>query len=472
MLYSVFVFILLVLLSGAIAYLGDYIGRYLGKKRLTVFGLRPKHTAIFSTIITGMLISFLVLMFLTFINKEFKTVVFHGQQIMKNNVELEKQSKILFASNKNLKTSNDILRNSQKDLKLKSSKLEKEARELYIKYNQRKKELERAQNAKKAAEIRISTLKLDIQKQQKELKATYAKDIQMTKLLREKQASLDKNKIELDKQVKDLNTVKLQLSDAKTNLDNTLKSLNIANLELENYTQLRLNNVIIRQDDEIIRGVISNKQSLSGIEKDLAALITDARVVCGQLNKRVTGKDQKSTSMILAYKSEKGEIILWDEASLISQMAKTIKDNSNDNDSFVIISSAGNFTQPDLEKDPIVAQMKLHEDVLIYKKDALVVSKYFDGKLNEPYIFSDVYSFMNTDLPETLLKAGFVPVQQSIINNNATNITSKIEVLLNVTKDIKNTDSMCVLNVYAKTDLYSANIYSPNNFNFEVLKVK
>src|ERR671930_96539 len=47
----------LLAVSGLIAYVGDLLGRRMGKKRLTVFGLRPKHTAILSTIVTGVLIA-------------------------------------------------------------------------------------------------------------------------------------------------------------------------------------------------------------------------------------------------------------------------------------------------------------------------------------------------------------------------------------------------------------------------------
>lgn len=50
-------FLFIVVVSGLIAYVGDYIGRRIGRKRLTIFGLRPKSTAILFTIITGAVIA-------------------------------------------------------------------------------------------------------------------------------------------------------------------------------------------------------------------------------------------------------------------------------------------------------------------------------------------------------------------------------------------------------------------------------
>jgi uncharacterized protein (DUF3084 family) len=42
---------------GLIAYTGDVLGRRMGKKRLSAFGLRPKHTAVLFTVVTGVLIA-------------------------------------------------------------------------------------------------------------------------------------------------------------------------------------------------------------------------------------------------------------------------------------------------------------------------------------------------------------------------------------------------------------------------------
>lgn len=47
----------LVLTGGAIAFIGDRLGTKIGKKRLSIFGLRPRHTSIIITIITGICIT-------------------------------------------------------------------------------------------------------------------------------------------------------------------------------------------------------------------------------------------------------------------------------------------------------------------------------------------------------------------------------------------------------------------------------
>ena len=47
----------LVLLSGVLAYLGDVLGMRIGKRRISLFGLRPRDTSRVITAFTGILIS-------------------------------------------------------------------------------------------------------------------------------------------------------------------------------------------------------------------------------------------------------------------------------------------------------------------------------------------------------------------------------------------------------------------------------
>ena len=59
--YGIFLIIALVIVSGVIAYIGDIVGRRMGRKRLSLFGLRPRHTAIAISVVSGMLITIFTL---------------------------------------------------------------------------------------------------------------------------------------------------------------------------------------------------------------------------------------------------------------------------------------------------------------------------------------------------------------------------------------------------------------------------
>jgi hypothetical protein len=54
------VVLIIIVLAGGIAYVGDRVGHQVGRKRLTLFGLRPKYTSTIVAVGTGMLIALIV----------------------------------------------------------------------------------------------------------------------------------------------------------------------------------------------------------------------------------------------------------------------------------------------------------------------------------------------------------------------------------------------------------------------------
>ena len=58
---SIIFIVVTIAVSGFVAWAGDTLGRVLGKKRITLFGMRPKRTSIVIAVITGMLITALTI---------------------------------------------------------------------------------------------------------------------------------------------------------------------------------------------------------------------------------------------------------------------------------------------------------------------------------------------------------------------------------------------------------------------------
>ncbi|MGV3721785.1 MAG: DUF3084 domain-containing protein, partial [Actinomycetota bacterium] len=80
--------LLLLVLCGFIAYMGDLLGRRLGKKRLSVFGLRPKHTAILLTVVTGVVIAAVTFGIAVISVPGFRNVVTQGERLTAQNARL------------------------------------------------------------------------------------------------------------------------------------------------------------------------------------------------------------------------------------------------------------------------------------------------------------------------------------------------------------------------------------------------
>ncbi|MFA4905414.1 MAG: DUF3084 domain-containing protein [Candidatus Margulisiibacteriota bacterium] len=68
--------IVLLIVSGVVAYVGNYIGRFFGKRRLSIFGLRPRQTATIFTVLSGVLIALITFGSVLLISRDARTALF------------------------------------------------------------------------------------------------------------------------------------------------------------------------------------------------------------------------------------------------------------------------------------------------------------------------------------------------------------------------------------------------------------
>jgi len=80
-LFGFFIIILIIVFGGGLALLGDRVGMKVGKKRLTLFGLRPKYTSMIITVLTGFFIAGLTLLILTLMSEYVRTAIFELRNI-------------------------------------------------------------------------------------------------------------------------------------------------------------------------------------------------------------------------------------------------------------------------------------------------------------------------------------------------------------------------------------------------------
>ena len=95
-------FLLLIPLAGFIAWAGDRIGHKTGKRRQSLLGLRPRHTAMVFTIGSGMAIALVSFGLFYALSETFRVVVRDGAELYRHNRELKaenaKQAQLLKVS--------------------------------------------------------------------------------------------------------------------------------------------------------------------------------------------------------------------------------------------------------------------------------------------------------------------------------------------------------------------------------------
>lgn len=79
--YGLYLIAVLVLVGGVIAYIGDQVGRFVGRRRLTLLGLRPRHTSFLITVLTGVSIVAASIATLTWLSNDVRTALFEMREI-------------------------------------------------------------------------------------------------------------------------------------------------------------------------------------------------------------------------------------------------------------------------------------------------------------------------------------------------------------------------------------------------------
>ena len=91
---GIILILVLILMGGAIAFIGDRLGSKVGKKKLTLFGLRPKHTSTVVTIVTGILIVTATFGILTAASQDVRTALFGMEKLKAQMAGLQHEAKI------------------------------------------------------------------------------------------------------------------------------------------------------------------------------------------------------------------------------------------------------------------------------------------------------------------------------------------------------------------------------------------
>ncbi|NLB83099.1 MAG: DUF3084 domain-containing protein, partial [Synergistaceae bacterium] len=147
----------LVVVSGVLAYLGDVLGMKIGKKRISLFGLRPRDTSRVITAFTGVLISIAILITMSVISENVRTALFSmkflSSQLQTLTLDLQKSrneaqlSAInLLDSEKKLKEQQEMLVSVQKELESTRPLIEETQKNLQ-ELRQEKVQLEREKTA-------------------------------------------------------------------------------------------------------------------------------------------------------------------------------------------------------------------------------------------------------------------------------------------------------------------------------------
>ena len=128
--YGIVLILVLIITGGVIAVIGDRVGTKVGKKRLSLFGLRPRHTSTIVTIVTGFVITTLTFIILAAASENVRTALFGMEQLNRSMRETEEKLKDASAELTSARAEQAAADKALADLKGSVRSLEEEAEKL------------------------------------------------------------------------------------------------------------------------------------------------------------------------------------------------------------------------------------------------------------------------------------------------------------------------------------------------------
>lgn len=339
--------VVLVLTGGVIAFIGDRLGSKVGKKKLSLFGLRPRHTSILVTIITGILITTVTFGILAIASKDVRTALF-GMNKLKAELN-EKQSMIEEASGALVNVKNDL--NTTKE-----------------EYAKSKKDLEETQEDLEIAQ-------------------------QAAELLRQEQVALQNRNQELWSDNQTLIEHNQSLAENNQFLLANNESLKADNLELEKTNNdlqegienIRERPIIYRVGELLASGVIKKTDDPVKIQNDLNQIIVLA--------------NSKIIDRLGTEGSKDGVWIYPIEYQKAMDRLKQAK-----GDTVIRLIVAANL----VKGDPVLTELEMHPNRVVYQENEFVYQKIYnvpiDGS-NSEMLISDFLRNVNM----TAINNGILP---------------------------------------------------------------
>ncbi len=267
MLYGLVILAVLGIMGGVIAYVGDKLGTRIGKRKITLFGLRPKHTSILVTIVTGMLIAATTLGVMSILSENVRVALFGMQQLK---AEMASLTNEIDVKNKALEAGKFALDRRNEELK------------------------------KLGIEVQEKSAELD------EVQAGY--DGMHGELMTVQQAYsyAQSNLLKAQGEIKDLETTKAELNKHIENLQVQTKRLE------EGIVHIREGQVLFRVGEVLSGAVVKPNLTEAEAGSVLTSIINDTN---GLILMRINSTDQNK-EMILVSKTN------FDEATRILAAAK------------------------------------------------------------------------------------------------------------------------------------------------------
>lgn len=486
MTYTIIFVVVVVVVSGLIAYLGDLLGRRMGKRRLSLFGLRPKHTAIVMTTITGMVIAFLTIASLLAISSSLRDMFFHAEQLVKDN-------KIYQIKNGELRDQNIRLSSSR-------TTLTREVVEKTKQVQSAREEVQRAMNARDAARSRVDDLENKIKIEQAELrdlretgqltkaqlkdisnrlKVRVAELLRRKAELREKDTELAQKENDLAAKTRDLNLKIAALDKAEIDIKKAEATINDYEKTICAQKDLRdklvkttkrylTNDVVLPQGQELSRTVVDCTISPQKIHDELISLLDKAN---SEAKESKAGSSEGGHAIRLVYDDTTSGQWVDNEQLCIDSAVNAIVQQGREGPVHGVLVRVV-VVNNTLKGETAPSVLNLYWNHLAFQRGESIASRNVDGKQSEGRILLSVLDLLRQDVRMSAQDKGVVPVAGPDPEKAAQPISEdQLDRVMELVSEIRSQNKRVDVRAVARTDIYQSGPLTLDNIDFTISNI-
>ena len=323
-----FMLIVLAVMGGLIAYLGDKIGSKVGKRKIKLMGLRPKYTSILVTIMTGISIAVVTLGVMSVLSENARVALFGMNKLRQQQHVLEEQRDRLLAEAdklaREMQEKNDLLADNEVKLASQEEQLDGANDRLRLTLL----DLEQVQAARDDASAQLGIVQTAFNQVHADL-ATAQGEIE-------------------------------ELEHTKAGLTKTVAALDERNRLLnESMLTVREGTVLFRVGEVLSSSVLTAGQSQDETRSQLSGIMVN---INNMIRQRLNITDEKA---VLLYISP-------------DEFERTVQELSNSpKDSKLIrVTAAGNI----ITGEPALVHVNVYDNNLVYNRGREVYTEYFTSE--------------------------------------------------------------------------------------------
>jgi uncharacterized protein (DUF3084 family) len=413
--------------SGLLAMFGDWYGTKLGKARVSIFGLRPRRTASFVTVVTGIVIAGLSLGLLLAVSEYARKALFEVDDLTHQVTDLTRDKatltgeiagvkKDLAAERRHLKEIEDRYEAAlERSKSLQASIADKEARiaRLNAAQAQQKEQIDNQQRLLAALSEQQAALEEEVKKKTTDLEHLEDQVANIKGVIqREREIadnlyrSLDENeklRAELQDEIDRLGREKQTVNEEISTLRGELAA---ARKQLEIISGVREGRLIFLAGEEIERAIIDGSERLDSIRSQVMGALVSASAKAEEIGAK---KSENGRFVVLA-KSDISPLaptnassVSFSEDEIVDAVADQIHAKGQ---SVVVILIAMMNT---LEGETVPVDFELFTNKLVFSAGQTIAATKIDGRLSKGEILAGLEEFLSGPVADSATAAGIIP---------------------------------------------------------------